>query len=541
MSLTLLRKSVRFCLLTWSSVLAPGMLLAQPAGYAYGRQVLLNGAKIPGAFPVLLDLTLPELRDVANGGHVSSATGNDIVFTHADCATPMLHTIDRYDPVTGRLLVWVRVPTLPPGTDLNIHLYYGKDGVSTPAPANVWSAYHGVWHFDGGSLADASGNGYTATNQGTTSASPAWILDGRANDATHWLEANSFPDLTTDLTISAWIRTTNNGRAGQRVFQDDVNNTGGYAMSLGDGGTGSLRFYARGSNPVYLDTPGNTIANNTWYHVAATVDIVNGRRNIYVNGVLSVSDSFTGWGTDGGTASIAGETALGETGNRFEGQLDEVRVARSALPASWIAAEYNNTSMPSGFYTVSSEYSAGSLCVILPITLIAFDARPIDGRVTLTWTTASESNNARFIVERSRTGEEWSPVAELPGAGTSTTMLHYAAQDAAPLHGLAYYRLKQVDYDGTTAFSPIRPVTTGGDTPIVLYPNPARHVVHIAHGGSGAMEVTITDLQGRTLRSERLGDDATSTMDISGLLSGPYIATFTGAGTAHTLRLVVER
>ena len=63
---------------------------------------------------------------------------------------------------------------------------------------------------------------------------------------------------------------------------DDENGTGGYGLSLADGGTGSLRFYARGSSVIILDTPLNTIANNTWYFIAAVADIANGIRMIYV-------------------------------------------------------------------------------------------------------------------------------------------------------------------------------------------------------------------------------------------------------------------
>jgi MSHA biogenesis protein MshQ len=129
--------------------------------------------------------------------------------------------------------------------------------------------------------------------------------------------------------ISGWIYTNDNTRAGQRIFVDDVNNTGGFGFSLGDGGTGMLRFYSRSSNPVFFDTPA-LINNNTWYQVAAVADITGSIKRIYINGVQQASGNYTNaWGTDAGNASIGGETATppAETGNRLDGRLDEIRMS----------------------------------------------------------------------------------------------------------------------------------------------------------------------------------------------------------------------
>ena len=65
-------------------------------------------------------------------------------------------------------------------------------------------------------------------------------------------------------------------------------------MSLGDGGTGMLRFYSRASDPVILDTPGNTILNNTWYYVTEVVDMAAMMKYIYVNGALAASGRVPG-------------------------------------------------------------------------------------------------------------------------------------------------------------------------------------------------------------------------------------------------------
>jgi len=162
---------------------------------------------------------------------------------------------------------------------------------------------------------------------------------------------SAFPDMTDDFTITAWIRTTDNTAAGQRIFIDDEQNTAngpnvsGYGLSLGDGGTGMLRFYARGSSVITLDTS-NVIANNTWYFVAGVADITNGQRYIYVFNaagalVTSTSVASTGWGIDDGDASIGAETNASTEAPasfHFKGNLDEVRVYGKVLNQAALTA-----------------------------------------------------------------------------------------------------------------------------------------------------------------------------------------------------------
>ena len=155
------------------------------------------------------------------------------------------------------------------------------------------------------------------------------------NGTNSYVSLNTFPNQTTDFTVTAWIMTTDFNKSGQRIFADDeITYSGGYALSLGDPGPGRLRFYARNTSPVSLDVPYATyqIQNNVWYHVAAVASISTHTKYIYINGVLVASGTISGtWGTDVGTASIGGETDGGETAYRFKGQIDEVIFWNKAL------------------------------------------------------------------------------------------------------------------------------------------------------------------------------------------------------------------
>ena len=208
---------------------------------------------------------------------------------------------------------------------------------------------------------DVGGADGTAYNNATTSAGDTGscrygVFDTRPTNSTittGGVLLPDFPDLADDFTITAWIRTTDNTKAAQRIFIDDETNTTGYGLSLGDPGTGKLRFYSRIPS-LNLDT-GSVISSNTWYFVAAVIDIANNNRIIYVfdaTGALvtSVSSSSTSWGggdlgdaTRNGDASIGAETinaASGETpgnGYHFRGNLDEVAVYGKVLTQAALA------------------------------------------------------------------------------------------------------------------------------------------------------------------------------------------------------------
>src|SRR5690606_7492371 len=88
----------------------------------------------------------------------------------------------------------------------------------------------------------------------------------------------------------------------------------------------------------------------------------------------------------------------------------------------------------------------------LPITLTTFTARQLEAtKVTLDWTTASEENNDYFAIEYSADGRHFDELGMVRGAGSTTTSQHYSFIHHHPVAGSNYYRLRQVDFDGTFA------------------------------------------------------------------------------------------
>jgi hypothetical protein len=89
----------------------------------------------------------------------------------------------------------------------------------------------------------------------------------------------------------------------------------------------------------------------------------------------------------------------------------------------------------------------------LPVEWLSMEVSQADGAVILKWQTATETNNHYFSIQRSSNGIDFNELGEITGAGNSNKILSYSFADHDPLPGLAYYRIKQTDFDGKYSYS----------------------------------------------------------------------------------------
>ena len=154
-------------------------------------------------------------------------------------------------------------------------------------------------------------------------------------------------------------------------------------------------------------------------------------------------------------------------------------------------------------------YAGGALCAqqgTLPVTFGAFSAIRTSSVVALKWTTATESNNLGFEIQRLIGGGSWqtiSFVATQAANGNSASDLTYTYTDLNQTKGISQYRIRQIDIDKRSKFSEIRAVR--GDNQkgkIIVYPNPSSDgkVNIIFDDVAGIRDISLTDINGRVIK-----------------------------------------
>ena len=128
----------------------------------------------------------------------------------------------------------------------------------------------------------------------------------------------------------------------------------------------------------------------------------------------------------------------------------------------------------------------------LPIELLSFDARFDGKKVELNWVTLSETGNDYFSIERSSNGVDFREIAQEQGAGDSEMARTYLIYDENPHTGINYYRLKQIDFDGSYAYSQIRTVEVRSGVEVSTFPNPV----------ATELNISLTDFQERKIDFE---------------------------------------
>lgn len=177
----------------------------------------------------------------------------------------------------------------------------------------------------------------------------------------------------------------------------------------------------------------------------------------------------------------------------------------------------------------------------LPVELTSFRAESKNGAVLLQWITATETNNRGFAVEK-RSGELWSEIGFVPGAGNSASRRSYTFTDLEAGLGKTAYRLKQIDYDGAFIYSPEIEVDNNAPSVFLLeqnYPNPFNPSTTFGFQlmSESFVKLSIFNIQGEeitTLFNDKLpaGRHAVD-FDASELSSGVYIYRITaGSFTA---------
>jgi hypothetical protein len=186
---------------------------------------------------------------------------------------------------------------------------------------------------------------------------------------------------------------------------------------------------------------------------------------------------------------FSGQIMLYETTNNIEVHMGEKTVCTGWNDGAAVLGLHNydgtNIVIPAGYnyptqWTVPVGNPEGHLftnnCIIctvpLPIELVNFKATAEENDNLLSWTTVSEKNNDYFILEKSIGGAEFMAIGQIDGNGNSEEPINYSFRHSNP-EARQYYRLRQVDFDGSAHYSDIILVSRLEDSGIEIFPNPS--------------------------------------------------------------------
>ncbi|NJC27356.1 T9SS type A sorting domain-containing protein [Neolewinella antarctica] len=192
----------------------------------------------------------------------------------------------------------------------------------------------------------------------------------------------------------------------------------------------------------------------------------------------------------------------------------------------------------SGERTVNMVFTSATL----PIDLVYFAGEYEGSGVSLSWRTASERNTDYFIVERSSTGTEFAEVGRVAATGNSSALRDYGLVDPQPLR-IAYYRLKDVDFDGTFSYSNVINLSREDWVQVDVYPSPVTDELTVAYDASQAsqLHVSFYNVSGQRLLSRTLENGARQ-IDVAALPAGFYSVVITNGDTGRvTTKKVVKK
>ncbi|MEM8523413.1 MAG: T9SS type A sorting domain-containing protein [Bacteroidota bacterium] len=164
---------------------------------------------------------------------------------------------------------------------------------------------------------------------------------------------------------------------------------------------------------------------------------------------------------------------------------------------------------------------------LMPVELTKFEVKEMgNGQVQIDWQTASELDNDYFLLECSNNAKDWKSIAKVTGTGTSFDQVDYQFIDKSTHKGTIYYRLKQVDFDGTHEYSEIisLDLKSEKDDLFKVFPNPAEQFVTLENAVG---RITIYNALNQVVHSSE-NEISSYQLDLNNLPKGQYIIQIRG-------------
>ncbi|HET6256419.1 MAG TPA: T9SS type A sorting domain-containing protein [Puia sp.] len=309
------------------------------------------------------------------------------------------------------------------------------------------------------------------------------------------------------------------------------------------------------SSTIYLNDNSSMTSNG---NLTTTVSLIDDSRIVIGNGSLTSSAIYTVSGPtmvvyDNSSVAVANENNVFYNWSPYLYQ-------QSSSASIFTAKIYNssglNMNCGSGYahscsnpslYGPATVASGVTSSVTLPVILDGFTAfLNSDRTVTLNWNTQMEVNFGHFTIERSADGANWEEIGTVQAKGNSAMQIDYTFTDEQPLTGANYYRLAEVNLDGSYMYSEVKVMQLAMDAKISFFPNPAHDYVNVSLGGTTGSQVTIllSSVSGRVMQEKTAttGNGAVVTFPIRDVAAGMYFLTIVNAdGTRASSPVLISR
>ena len=207
--------------------------------------------------------------------------------------------------------------------------------------------------------------------------------------------------------------------------------------------------------------------------------------------------------------------------------------------------EGNNIYSIDGNLASFSKKGIGETEGVLPVELLNFTAERDGEHISIKWETQIEINNDHFLVEKSIDGKTFSLLDKVNGAGNTGVRSSYELIDPHPYPGFQFYRLTQVDFDGTYEVLGTRLVDySDGPTRIVdIYPNPSSDFLKIKGLVPGQYQLNLMSLNGSQVAVDHFYMDYEfeHRLDLSNIPEGIYLLRLLGQYEDFQSRIVIDK
>lgn len=334
------------------------------------------------------------------------------------------------------------------------------------------------------------------------------------------------------------------GASNASHIDGDIRKIGNTAFTFPVGDNGRYR-------PIAMSAPAQATDHFTaqYFYSNPTVPYPNAQRDATLDHV-SGAEYWT-LNRTGGTSSV-NVTLSWDSNSGTINDLSALRIARWDIGLGRWKDQGNGgttgtttagTIITNGAVTSFSPFAlaSGNGSNPLPVTMLSFTGKKnSEDHVVLQWATANELNSDYFLVERSKNGKYFESIASVRAAGTTTQRHDYTYTDVLPFAGNSYYRLKQVDFDGSSMYSKVCYIDGVSDA-LTVHPNPTAEFIEIESNGDGIASVKVRNEVGYLVKVPVKESERGVILNMANLPFGVYILEVQQEARLSTHKIVLQK